>query len=79
MQYGQQTSNYLETIANSGVINYTALEQAYYSYYKPTGPCGDTNVCYWDASTKEFMANMEAGQLYVAVPRLQSHLLSDCS
>lgn len=67
--YGQQSRVYLAALANNdGKVDPSALEQAYYNYYKPGGPCYTTILngtkCYHDKSTKAFIANEEAGKHY---------------
>jgi len=62
--YGQQTSVYLELLAGNATVDPIALQNAYWAYYKKSGPCGNPNVCYFDNSTKNFVANMRKGQVW---------------
>lgn len=66
--YGQQSRAYLAALADapaSDSLDPEFLMKTYEGYYGPNGPCYDTGVlnktkCYHDASTKEFLKNMEA-------------------
>jgi hypothetical protein len=70
--YGQQNRMYLATLASTPLrtVNATRMQDAYYAYYGPSdAPCHDKQVpvihtkgCYWDGSTKKFVANYEAGK-----------------
>lgn len=69
--YGQQSRVYLATLSSqpSRPVDAVALQDAYYAYYGPEGaPCHERQSmthrsgCYWDASTKGFIANYEAGR-----------------
>jgi ADP-ribosylglycohydrolase len=57
--YGQQTLTTLQVCA-TGVCDPVAYQNAYYALYKTGGPA-DRQGYYFDASTKEFVANVEAG------------------
>eukprot|EP00042_Codosiga_hollandica_P041730 m.375273 g.375273 ORF g.375273 m.375273 type:complete len:346 (+) comp56177_c0_seq12:78-1115(+) len=59
--YGQQTSVYLELIAETGVVDPVAAQNAFYAFYAEGGPCSSPDVCYYDNSTKNFLHNMNEG------------------
>jgi len=60
---GQQALAYLRVGAATGSFAPSAIEKAYYTIYGPGCP-GPTGGVYLDASTKEFVANVEAGIHY---------------
>lgn len=80
--YGQQTRVYLSALASSSTlpqIEPVALQNAYYAYYGPeNAPCHDRQTaehqsgCYWDGSTKKFVANYEDGQRWPHVGAIDS-------
>ena len=43
-----------------------ALAESYHNHYKTGGPFGDRTQFYADGSTKGFLANIEAGKVYVS-------------
>jgi len=66
--YGQQFRLILNSLATAGGLKPTLIQDAYWSYYgSPTGACHQRQNftshvgCYWDGSTKGFVANYEAG------------------
>jgi ADP-ribosylglycohydrolase len=69
--YGQQNRVILSTLANEGSFEPTKVQDAYWAYYGPDGaPCHERQGmlptqkkgCYWDGSTKGFVANYQAGK-----------------
>lgn len=73
--YGQQNRMYLATLAKTSRrasnVNAKLMQDAYYAYYGPEdAPChsqqqpavNKTTGCYWDGSTKQFIANYMAGK-----------------
>lgn len=71
--YGQQNRMYLATLATSPPkphVNATLMQDAYWSFYgAKDGACHDKQIpvvhktgCYWDGSTKGFVANYQKGQ-----------------
>jgi hypothetical protein len=63
--YGQQDMVYLRVGAAAGAFPPTAVEAAYYAQYKAGGPAAQ-GKWYFDESTKEFVANEEAGNTWPA-------------
>jgi hypothetical protein len=59
--YGQQTLAHLVVGATTGAFAPTDIEEAYYAMWK-NGGNATKNGYYFDKSTKEFVANEEAGQ-----------------
>ena len=62
--YGQQALAYLGTGANAsaGVFAPAAVEAAYWGLYNPATCPGNSGGWYLDASTREFIENIEAGR-----------------
>ena len=58
--YGQQNLVYLSAAASSGQFDPNVIESTYYSTYK-AGGIADAQKWYFDASTKEFVANVNQG------------------
>lgn len=74
--YGQQNRVFLSTLSAAppiAGINWPPfMQEAYWQYYGPdNAPCHERQVpiahttgCYWDGSTKGFIANYQAGKRY---------------
>lgn len=70
--YGQQNRVILAAVAANKGLDVEAVQDSMWAYYGPEGaPChtrsirgGPVGGCYWDGSTKGFVANYEAGLRY---------------
>jgi hypothetical protein len=65
--YGQQALAYLSVGASGGGSGFflpSAVEAAYWALYNPSVCPGNSGGWYLDASTKEFIANIQAGKHY---------------
>jgi hypothetical protein len=67
---------YLELFAQTGVVDPVAAQNAYYAYWAQGGTCSNPNKCYFDNSTKNFVANMNAGLRYGAAVYLSFFFFS---
>jgi ADP-ribosylglycohydrolase len=70
--YGQQSLAYLSVGGQAPGFQPTAVQAAYFQLYDPTTCPGPAGGWYLDASTKEFLANYQAGRRYPSVGGVDS-------